>query len=322
MTAHKLLYYARQDKYGKYTFAPREILKPATLKIVVVDEISMLGEHMWQQLLTHPVYVLALGDPGQLSPVRSKATEVINHPHVFLDEIMRQALDSEIIRLSMHIREGRPLSTFPCQNQEVKIFNKWELTPDMMLWADQCLCATNETRTKNNSYMRQLKGFSGDPKVGEKIIGLTNHWNCLSDDIMNPIPLTNGVIGTITNIEKSSLWVPPQVSRSRVPVFYLDLLTDDGHEFKDLCVDYNSLVKGEKFLTDIQEMKMKRSVKCGDPPFDFAYADWISGHKFQGSQANKVLVLEENFPFSKEEHIRWLYTCCTRPTDRLVVIKK
>ena len=26
----------------------------------------------------------------------------------------------------------------------------------------------------------------------------------------------------------------------------------------------------------------------------------------------KVLVIEERFPFDKEEHKRWLYTACTR----------
>jgi len=39
---------------------------------------------------------------------------VLDHPHIFLDEIMRQAQESEIIRLSMHVREGNPLLTFPC----------------------------------------------------------------------------------------------------------------------------------------------------------------------------------------------------------------
>lgn len=255
----------------------------------------------------------------QLPVVAGKPNGILEHPHVFLDEIMRQALDSEIIRLSMHIRQGRPLATFPCQNQEVMILNQWELTPDVMIWADQCLCATNETRIRNNLYMREFQGFTGDPKVGEKIIGLTNHWKCSSED---GVPLTNGCIGTITRIEKSYLWTPPQVGYSKVPIFNLDMITEDGHEFKNLNVDYNSLVKGEKLLTDLQEMKMRRSVKCADPPFDFNYANWVSCHKFQGSQADKILVLEERFPFSREDHIKWLYTGCTRAVKRVVMVKK
>jgi len=33
-------------------------------KIIVVDEVSMLPQEMWNQLLSHRVYVLAAGDPG------------------------------------------------------------------------------------------------------------------------------------------------------------------------------------------------------------------------------------------------------------------
>lgn len=49
---------------------------------------------------------------------------------------MRQAQESEIIRLSMHIREGKPLFTFPCKNEQVMIFDRKDLTTSMLLWAD------------------------------------------------------------------------------------------------------------------------------------------------------------------------------------------
>lgn len=101
--------------------------------------------------------------------------------------------------------------------------------------------------------MRELKGYSGDPKVGEKIIGLTNHWECASNDD-DQIPLTNGSIGTITSITKSSLWVPDYIYPSRIPVFKIGIKTEDGHIFKNLKVDYNSLVSGQKLLSDYQEM--------------------------------------------------------------------
>lgn len=36
---------------------------------------------------------------------------------------------------------------------------------------------------------------------------------------------------------------------------------------------------------------------------------------------NKVLVLEEKFPFEKEEHARWLYTCITRASKKLILVR-
>ena len=59
-----------------------------------------------------------------------------------------------------------------------------------------------------------------------------------------------------------------------------------------------------------------------EPPFDFAYAYAITTHKAQGSEWDKVLVVEERFPFDKEEHIKWLYTAATRAKEKLVIIRK
>jgi exodeoxyribonuclease-5 len=63
MTAHKLLYHARQTKSGHYVFTPKTKLDEP-YKMIVVDEVSMLPQEMWYQLLAHGVYVLATGDPG------------------------------------------------------------------------------------------------------------------------------------------------------------------------------------------------------------------------------------------------------------------
>jgi exodeoxyribonuclease-5 len=56
-------------------------------------------------------------------------------------------------------------------------------------------------------------------------------------------------------------------------------------------------------------------------PKEFAYGYAITVHRAQGSEWDKVLVIEEKFPFDKEEHARWLYTACTRASGKLVVIK-
>ena len=62
-TAHKLLYHARQTKNGNYVFTPKKVLDD-DYDLIVVDEVSMLPQELWYQLLSHGVYVLAMGDPG------------------------------------------------------------------------------------------------------------------------------------------------------------------------------------------------------------------------------------------------------------------
>lgn len=62
-TVHKLLYYANKNKEGEFVFKPKERLD-GNYKLIVVDEVSMLPEEMWYQLLSHGIHVLALGDPA------------------------------------------------------------------------------------------------------------------------------------------------------------------------------------------------------------------------------------------------------------------
>lgn len=136
-TAHKLLYWATLTAKGSYIFKPKPSSELGEYKVIVVDEVSMLPLEMWNLLLSHHIYVLACGDPGQLPPINPEDdNHVLDNPHVFLDEIMRQALDSEIIRLSMHIREGKPLITYKPTGEQVQIYNKWDVCPAMLMWAD------------------------------------------------------------------------------------------------------------------------------------------------------------------------------------------
>ena len=57
-------------------------------------------------------------------------------------------------------------------------------------------------------------------------------------------------------------------------------------------------------------------------PLEFTYGYAITCHKSQGSEWDKVLVVEEKFPFDKEEHARWLYTAATRASEKLVIRMK
>ena len=318
-TAHKLLYYAKQMPNGKYSFNPKHTLENQ-YKVIVVDEVSMLPKAMWDLLLSHKVYVLATGDPGQLPPIdKDSDNHVLDNPHIFLDEIMRQAQDSEIIRLSMWIREGKALSSFPCQKEQVQIFDKSEVDPTMYEWADQVLCATNAKRTEINNIVRQRKGFGAEPEIGDKIISLSNHWDWTSDN--GSWVLTNGSIGTIDYMDKDSFRLPYYMGDKIVSVLKTDILLDDDM-FSEIPIDYKFLKTGEAALTPKEAYLLNKNKNAPEAPFDFTYAYAITTHKAQGSEWSKVLVCEEWFPNIAEEHKRWLYTAATRASDKLVIIKK
>lgn len=322
ITAHKLLYDACQQPDGSYIFIPKEELDK-DFKVIVVDEVSMLPVGMWKQLLSHHVYVLALGDPFQLPPIsKNDDNHVLEHPHVFLDEIMRQAQESEIIRFSMHIREGKSVSSYQADNKEVMILSPKDLYKDVYLWADQVLCATNEKRTEINALFREYRGFGVEPEIGDKIIGLHNRWEFCSRDGKD-MPLTNGTIGTITSFRKRSIWLPQYVSSFPYLYMYTNMDAEDGSIFKNIPIDYPYLKTGQRTLTDRQLMMMKKSKRFPyGPPYDFAYAYAITYWKAQGSQWDKVLALEEGHPFDRETHVKAIYTAITRASKKLVWVKR
>ena len=314
MTAHRLLYISHPKADGTFFHMPRRPLPP--YKIIVCDEISMLPKDMWELLLSHHIHVIALGDPAQLPPI-TEDNGVLAKPHIFLDEIVRQAQDNEIIKLSMDIREGRPLQLF--SGNQVKVIDKKDLKSGMYTWADQIICAKNETRRQINEYMREatLGVKTPDPVEGDKVICLKNDW-----DSMNAYGdmLVNGTIGTISYIryDDNNKYLKPRVEWDLLPDGYIPSECKEDPYFRDLNIDYKLLTTGEPTVTQKNFKKFPQIWK----PKEFDYGYCITCWKAQGDQYNKVLLFEEGFPFEPEEHRRYLYTGITRAVEKLVVVRK
>lgn len=233
---------------------------------------------------------------------------------------MRQAQESEIIRLSMHVREGKPLSTFQASGAQVQIYSPDQVVSGMYEWADQILCATNAKRTEINNYVRQQRGYGPKPEQGDRIISLRNHWEFFSDS--GSWALTNGAIGTITDYIVKPHSMPRYIIDEPVYYMYTNMVLEDEDNFQAIPIDYACLKEGQSQLTPRQVYQINRNQACPDAPFEFAYAYGITCHKAQGSEWDKVLVFEERFPFDAEEHKRWLYTAATRAREKLVIVTK
>lgn len=316
-TLHKLLYKSIPKPEGGFIRIP---VPDIPYKIVIVDEVSMVPKTLMQLLFKYPVHIICLGDPFQLPTIdKDEDHGLLNKPHIFLDEIMRQAAESEIIRLTMAIRERRPLTDAVTENKEVLLFNKAELNTGMLKWADQILVGTNATRNSINNQIRMIMGRGNQPENGDKIICLRNYWETEADNLD---PLVNGTIGYLDNSFKSFVQIPKYLGGQQIDTTIGNFVADSGATFKGLSMDTNMILTGEKCIDWKTAYKLNKNPKTqGLLPLEFAYGYAITCHKAQGSEWDKVLVLEEKFPFDKEEHARWLYTACTRASDRLVLVR-
>ena len=315
-TLHKLLYKHIPLTNGGFKRIRKNCIE---YKIVIVDEVSMAPKSLMDVLFSHQnVYVICLGDPFQLPPVdKNEDNHLLDKPHIFLDEIMRQAAESEIIRLSMKIRNFELFTNF--RGNEVQVLNKAELSTGMLTWADQILVGTNKTRVAINNEMRALLGRGENPEDGDKIICLRNYWDTFSNE---ENPLVNGTIGYIQNSFNTFRVFPKYLYPNQIFILQGNFISDSGDTYEGLEMDKYMILTGEQCVDWKTAVQIRSSKKYRDAlPMEFTYGYAITTHKAQGSEWDKVLIIEERFPFDEVEHARWLYTAVTRSAQKLVLVR-
>lgn len=307
-TLHKL-FFKTLKKPGGFIHVPYPPQDFSHLKVIFIDEISMVPNWLLVQAAKSRTHIINLGDPFQLPPIGSD-NGMLAKPHIFLDEIVRQNKDNSIIWFSQLLREGKPLPVL--KDSFIKVFEEDEVLTGMYLWADQIICGRNDTRSRINSETRKELGFTGlQPVEGEKIIITQNNWELMNQDGYS---LVNGLIGEVTG--KGSYHEDPmaRLVGRQSKIGRISILPDFGSsEFQEIKYDALPFITGlNSYVTD---QKAKGIEKVNH--LDFGYA--ITCHKSQGSEYEKVLLFEEQL--NSADHARWMYTAITRASKEIVIIK-
>lgn len=261
-------------------------------KLLIVDEVSMVGKDLGEDLLSFGKPILVLGDPGQLPPINGQGFFTAGKPDVMLTEIHRQAQDNPIIRMSMDIRQGKGVKNGNWGSS--KVISKLELQKNerWLVEADQVLCGLNKTRVQRNLRMRELRYFSqlGQlPQPGEKLI-------CLKNDRRRQ--LFNGGMWT--------LYEPAKYNGE-----YLEMPVES--------LDFTGLRTRVKVPLEWFTGEEEKLPPAKRRRFDeFTFGDCITVHKSQGSQWDNTLVINENYCF-RESALQWLYTAVTRAAEQLTL---
>ncbi len=338
-TVHSLIYMREGDEFDvdengeiiekrALSFIKRQQIDEK-IRLIVIDEASMVNETVLYDLLSFGVKCLFSGDSAQLPPVNGSCP-LLENPHYTMTEIVRQAKDNPIIQVATLAREGKRIPYGNYDNQ-VCVIGRNGLSPvqrkRLFLEADQIICGRNRTRNALNAEIRRYKGIPESewlPTEGEKLICTLNDWE-KSLDKEERFHLVNGIIGTATEITQNvddlaSMNFTADFMEEGVRVPFDTGIFEKGeytHFYGDRAI---TLVDGR--VAHERNFGLLHKVKAvGDEPicrFEFAYA--ITCHKAQGSEFDFVIVFDEAWAFGEERN-RWLYTAITRAKKKLLIIR-
>ena len=338
-TVHSLIYMRDGDEFDvdengeiiekqALSFIKREKIDER-IRLIIIDEASMVNETVLYDLLSFNVKCLFSGDGAQLPPVNG-ACPLLSNADYTLTQIVRQAKDNPIIQVATMAREGKRIP-YGNYGDKVCVIRRNALSPAerkrLFLKADQIICGRNKTRNSLNAEIRGYKGISAEeelPIEGEKLICTLNDWEKPLDKD-EKFYLVNGIIGTAKEIVPSfddlaTMEFTADFLEESVKVSFDTGIFTKGeytHLYGDRAVTLSdgTVVHESNFQLLRKLRAVSEEVICR---FEFAYA--VTCHKAQGSEFNFVIVFDESWVF-EEERDRWLYTAITRAKEKLLIIR-
>jgi exodeoxyribonuclease-5 len=290
---------------------PRFALNPqsdaALARLVVLDEVSMVGEDMARDLISFGKPILVLGDPGQLPPIKGEGAFTNDAPDIMLTEIHRQAEESAIIRLATMARRGEPIG-FGQYDTFVWKMRKVDVTSEQCLRGGQVICGFNATRLQLNNAMRRAAGY-GDGWLptgrGEKIICLKNQ---------SDLGLINGMFVTLEDVvDEGSLFFSATVADEEGSPIGRPGNDSKRERLRIYKGHFEDHVSFDRHRHD-RDWKHKRLLT--EATFGWA----ITAHKAQGSSWRNVIVWDDGLGRTSVDRARWLYTAITRAEQGLVIL--
>lgn len=287
-TIHRLMYKLDGETAGRPRFK-RVAYLPTELKLIVVDEASMVSGRIQADLESYRKPILYVGDHGQLPPVGDD-NNPMQEADICLEKIHRQAEGNPIIHLADLARRGVPIDMGKYSDTVRKVPKREFTRTDAFPEVTQILCGKNDTRKILNRMFRSEAGFSSEqPMAGDRVICLRNNYE---------LGLVNGLTGLVLKqYEAEGFWDT---------TYCLDMVSDFGDTLDGVAYD-PEVFRGGKVAFNDYDIN----------PFDFAYA--ITVHKSQGSQYDHPLIYEEVLG-DRKDHNHWLYTAITRAVHGLTIV--
>ncbi|MBA1345967.1 AAA family ATPase [Rhizobium sp. WYCCWR 11146] len=301
------------------------------VKIVIIDECSMIRNDTYSDLLSLELPIMLVGDPGQLPAVEGSnpPPSLVTDTHeadVMLENVVRQHGNSSILELATIVRRGE-IPEFGeskrdgehvvykdargCRGNIEKIFEKAGV--EYPEYFDQIICGRNVTRFAINDYMKRRHGIRHIFPVGERVEKLIVYRNIFIDEHF----IANGAEIRVEEDRTREGEIKPYSRDDRSIDHPVTITSLDG---KPVRIGGASLWK-LPFEGHAEFEARERVEKNAAAPLVYAQWSWaITAHKSQGSEWGRVCVFDESDVF-RDHRSRWLYSAVTRSSRDLLMIK-
>ena len=291
----------RGKKKPKLYFSSRKVRGLNNLRLIVVDESSMINDDEVDDITNLGIKTIFVGDNAQLPPVEG-VNSIMDEPDAEILKIHRQVEGSDIIRLAnliMEFPDMKFLEAFFGRDVEAismsELSNRLHELIKSRQW--QFLTVTNREKDSINNSSRHILGYSDSkfPKAGEILLAKGGH---------KETGIVNGIQGKViedfteSEIEHDSI-------RYWVIVGKIQLM--DGTNAKiPVIMRRNNFLSGTLY-----------EFEKGESLWEYGYA--MTVHKSQGSQwPNVVYIFNDCL-----NHLNKLnYTAVTRAAKKLIFVTK
>jgi len=292
------------------------------VRLVIVDEASMVGREMHRMLSELPFKVLYVGDHFQLPPIGESALNLMANPDFRMEEVLRQRADSPVVSMATAARTAGavPLGHF---GDSVHT-HAWN-AEDAFLRHDVVLVWTNRERLGANLLAREIRGLpEGQPVEDDRMLVRAN---CRERNIFN---------GQMVYLVRDGVWredgscecewideivhddpLAGMVGDSGSANCSIGLTRKELQRVRDLELQWNAFFASRKHK-GARKLPMPTEPK---PPFE-AHLDWgyaVTVHSAQGSGWPSVAVVVNDGLLGQDWYRRWLYTAITRASERVTI---
>lgn len=326
-TIHGLIYepMRSEDDDLDINFMEWVLKRELNYDLIIVDEASMLGEDIFNDLKSFNIPILAVGDHGQLPPIEGQLN-LMALPEIRLEKVHRFAEKNPLTKVSILAREQGFIPHGKYGDVVMKVPKKHSLITDFInasgnFETTAILCGFNATRISVNEKIRNwLKRTGKVPLVGERVICLKNNKKA------SKCPIYNGILGTLKSCTTAFNHHRVHIGIDGEELEYAGMISKNV--FNNKSPDMNEWIPAEPEPEDVDTVKRfiqkgsnkkwekKKYLDC----FDFGYC--LTVHKSQGSEWDRVMVIEEPCQYwSGTNWNRWLYTAVTRSRNELLIVR-